>query len=272
MKMETMDASQKIEMVDMLRSDLDYNGIEESTYGFDHPDVVKWTEFFESRTRERAIFEDVWSFIKTNDAIGSYTVATQWYRFSSFMPAFLCRAASKVSDNVKRHYIIQTAFEELGMRNVNEIHPEMFKQASLLLDNADAYHKKLSHYEGVTQSLDWLRERLNSCRDDYEVMGMLLGLEIPAEENIDTIFQALAQNSSLEKQLKDHMFFRIHLAVEVEHVRLTVSNFLRFCDSQYKKDRFIRGFEAGLDFWELFWDSVNNLYKLEKSNTHTPVF
>ena len=32
-----------------------------------------------------------------------------------------------VSTNEKRHYVIQTAFEELGMRDAREIHPDIWQ-------------------------------------------------------------------------------------------------------------------------------------------------
>jgi hypothetical protein len=164
-----------------------------------------------------------------------------------------------VSDNEKRHYVIQTAYEELGMRDAAEIHPEMFREAAMQSGVKDENIQQFMHYEPVTHQLAWLANRLLHCDSDSEVMGMLLGLECPADENIDTIFNALAFTESAEHSARESKFFKLHRAIETEHVRLTVSNYLRFCPDKAQKEQFIRGFDAGIDFWRRFWEEVGEL-------------
>lgn len=236
-----------------------YTGVQESLYTAEHPEVVLWTNFFQNRFRSLQIFERFMESTGASDIHKAKAVGTQWYRFSSFMPWFLCRAASMVSDNIKRHYVIQTAFEELGMRDVNEIHPEMFKQATECAQLTYQDFEALKSYDLVTKVLDWLANALLHSTSDAHVMGMLLGLEGPAEENIDTLFGSLAYTGEIEEELMKTKFFRLHRAIECEHVRLTISNFLRFNTDEESKNAFITGFDDGIQFWENYWNSVSQL-------------
>lgn len=236
-----------------------YTGVNEKIYTHDNPELVQWTAFFYQRCDIDAIFGKFATLSESIKKPKAIAVATQWYRFSSFMPWFLSRAASMMPNNEKRHYVIQTAYEELGMRVVEEIHPEMFRATAITTGIDEHYFTDLKQYEPVTQQLAWLANQLLQCDNDSEVMGMLLGLECPANENIDTIFNALAINQEAENKAKESSFFKLHRAIEIEHVRLTVSNFLRFCPNELQKEQFIRGFDAGIHFWRGFWSEVGLL-------------
>ena len=236
-----------------------YTGVKEERYTMDNPEVIEWTKFFHQRSDIDNIFGKFASTTKDIKMQKAIAVASQWYRFSSFMPWFLARAASQVSDNEKRHYVIQTAYEELGMRDVEEIHPEMFREAAIEAGVIDENIKQLMNYEPITKQLGWLSNQLLQCDSDSEVMGMLLGLECPADENIDTIFNALSHNDIATRKTTEAKFFKLHRAIETEHVRLTVSNYLRFCPDQIKKEQFILGFDGGINFWRKFWGEVSIL-------------
>ena len=236
-----------------------YTGVKEDLYTMDNPEIIEWTKFFHQRSDIDNIFGKFARTTKDIKIDKAIAVASQWYRFSSFMPWFLSRAASMVSDNEKRHYVIQTAYEELGMRDVEEIHPEMFREAAVEAGVKDECFKQLTNYEPVTKQLGWLANQLIQCDSDSEVMGMLLGLECPADENIDTIFNALAHNEIAKHQASESKFFKLHRAIETEHVRLTVSNYIRFCPDQTKKEQFIRGFDSGINFWRGFWGEISIL-------------
>lgn len=238
-----------------------YTGVKEILFTHDNPDIIQWTNFFYQRCDIDTIFGKFAESIQNVKApkLTSIAVSSQWYRFSSFMPWFLSRAASMVSNNVKRHYVIQTAYEELGMRDVEEIHAEMFKSAAILTGVNDNQINQLMDYEPIADRLGWLANRLLHCGSDAEVMGMLLGLECPANENIDTIFNALAYDEDTKNLAKETKFFKLHRAIETEHVRLTVSNYLRFCPDEIQKNQFINGFDSGIEFWRSFWSEVNLL-------------
>ena len=232
-----------------------YDGIIERIYTQDHPDVLRWTAKFQKLVEKRAAFPRFWQDLPADKAT-AISVAVQWHRFSELVPQFLCLAASKVSTNQKRHYVIQTAFEELGMRDAGQIHCDTFKSAASLTGiTAEEFIRWQKSYP-LQQALDNLEAQMMDANDDDTIFGLLLGLELPAEENIDTVFKGLCHQESLEQVLHQTFFFKIHLAVEIEHIRLTVSNFLRFCSTKEQKERFLEGVNSALDFWDRFWSSV----------------
>jgi pyrroloquinoline quinone (PQQ) biosynthesis protein C len=110
----------------------------------------------------------------------------------------------------------------------------------------------------VQSALDDLWRSLVSFKSDSEVLGILLGLEIPAEENIEMIFTSLGYSESVSAVLAKTKFFALHRAIEIEHVRLTVSNFLRFCSTEEQRAQFVAGFDTGLEFWKRYWNAVSD--------------
>ncbi|BCA96951.1 hypothetical protein TUM19329_33120 [Legionella antarctica] len=236
-----------------------YTGVKEALYTSDHPEVVFWTGFFQNRFKERKIFEQFEEQTSGNDIHKAVAIATQWYRFSSIMPWILCKAATVVSNNIKRHYVIQGAYEELGMRDVNEIHPERFREAAIDAGVDESLFEKHQGFSRVNDSLDKLVKSLTTSKTDAEVMGILLGLECPAEENVETLFLGLALTPEIKAQLLKSIFFRIHRAIECEHIRLAVSNFLRFNSDEVSKKDFIKGFDQGIQFWVEFWSGLAQL-------------
>jgi Iron-containing redox enzyme len=161
--------------------------------------------------------------------------------------------------NEKRHYVIQTAFEELGMRDVSEIHPEMFKRTCQSVGISTSEFGRLSTYQPVQELLQSLAARLKQNFDDDFILGMLLGLELPAEDNISSVFWSSAFDRDAEELLRNSKFFKLHMALEVEHIRLTVSNFIRFCISEDQKRHFQEGFLVGIEFWSDFWRELGRL-------------
>lgn len=242
---------------------LGYNSTVEEIYTHEHPEVVANTKQFQQRTTDALIFETYQTHHPKPSFQKAKVVGTQWHRFSSFMPWFLCQAAATVSTNEMRHYVIQTAFEELGMRDVSEIHPDMFWEACLLAGVTPNDRQRLDSEASIGQTLEYLKTNILAAHSDAEVMGMLLGLEIPAVENIETVYSALGHDKETLNKLDNGRFFPIHRQVEIEHVRLTVSNFLRFCKSKEAKVNFYDGFDKGIAFWKMFWAAMDGLISSE---------
>jgi hypothetical protein len=241
-----------------------YSGIVENTYTADHQEITKWTDKFESEVESLGIFPQFEAECPRSLS-RAIVVGSLWHRFSSFMPWFLCQASAMVSTNEKRHYVIQTAFEELGMRDAREIHPDMFWQVAKAAGVTDQDREKVLLAELPAKAIEFLRAKLMGYSSDEEVLGVLLGLEIPAEENIETVFKSLAHTDPLRDALNETKFFRLHRQIESEHVRLTISNFLRFCRTDDERARFIKGFHDGLIFWQLFWGSAKTMINDERA-------
>lgn len=219
--------------------------------------VTEWTVYFENKFHLKNIFQKFNCVHTGTSEKQALVVGTQWYYFSSFMPWFLCQAAAKVSDNEKRHYVIQTAFEELGMHNVSEIHAEMFMDCLSYVGIDKTKRDALNISVQLSKSLTLLSESLLATNSDDVIFGMLLGLEIPAKENIETIYQSLCYQKNFESILANHKFFQLHRKIEIEHVQLTVSNFLRFCKNNKQKNDFHKGFDVGVQFWHMFWEGIS---------------
>lgn len=258
--LKTADRYQKLETNHTYMSESGYQGIHEGQFSATHPEIQEWTRRFMDAAYMQLNFEAFHAATPRSKA-KAIAVSTQWYQFSSFMPWFLCQAAANVSNNEKRHYVIQTAFEELGMRDVTEIHPEMFRQTCAAVGISPANFDALGAYQPIQGLLQRLTGNVLATRDDDFIMGMLLGLELPAEDNISSVFWSAAHDDGAEASLRDSKFFKLHMALETEHVRLTVSNFLRFCDTDAKKLRFQDGFAVGIDFWRDFWNTLGDLTK-----------
>lgn len=240
-----------------------YKGIKETIYFASNPEVIRWTGFFSNRCREKGIFQTFSDRNSKKSKALAEIVGISWHEFSEFMPWLLCQAAAKVSTNEKRHYVIQSAFEELGMRSADEIHPNMFWELVQSIGVSNEKRFALRSSRKIRTTLEFLKDKLFAYSTDCEILGLLLGLEIPATENIECVFSSLAHTKNIEIYLGKHKFFTLHRTIETEHVRLTVSNFLRFCSDESSKRRFLTGFDDGVSFWEQFWGSVDLLLKRE---------
>lgn len=247
-------------------SALGYDYVQEKTYTADHPDVVAWANSFLSRFREKKIFERFDSEQASPSLVKTKVVGTQWHRFSEFMPYILCSASARVSNNRLRHYTIQTAYEELGARNADEIHHEMFWETALAAGAQDSDRARMANEPEINDALKFLEHVLVTAKSDEEILGLLLGLEICAEENIETVFSSLAHTKALETSLAETKFFKLHRQLEMEHIRLDVSIFLRFCQtSEEKTQLFTSGFDSGVQFWDLFWSGIGKIIVREQN-------
>lgn len=231
---------------------LGYDVVREEIFHADHPSLVRWVNFFDMRMRSHRIFERFEEEAGGTSATKASVVCREWHRFSEFMPWFLCQAAAKVSTNRLRHYIIQTAFEELGGRDWSEIHHELFLRSATAAGVATVGNDPAV----CVESLGLLKNALVSATSDAEILGLLLGLEIPARENIETIFESLAFDEVSRAALDASKFFRLHRQLELEHIRLTISMFLRFCHSTKSQIEYLNGFDTGIEFWKRFWGSL----------------
>jgi len=224
-----------------------------------------WPETFRDILLRRSIFE---RFKEDHLLEPSFATAcavgVSWHQFSEFMPWFLCRACAKVKNNEKRHYVIQTAYEELGMKRADKIHPDMFWTAVSAAGVTEFHKNKIRESSEIQETLAFLKRKLLSYKSDASVFGILLGLEFPAEENIETIFRALAHTQEIREFLDQHEFFVLHREIEKAHVDLTLSNFYRFCSKPADQKKFLGGFEDGIEFWNRFWGRVSEAIRMEE--------
>ena len=237
-------------------------------YGLENPVVIAWTDFFLKITDEKKIFSEIVSLKKPTKSYAT-AVGCYWTEFSRYVPGFLIKSASMLSDNAKRVHFVRIAYEELGEGKPNEIHCDLFEKTMASVGISNFARKQFIHEKFEMRSIEFLDAALSQAQSDSEIIGLGLGLEAPAFENIETIYRALRWSKQHEVSVDESLFFKIHRVVEVEHIRLNVENFLKFCKSDQDKQDFLKGFLTTLEFWSMFWTdasrSIVESYQEQKS-------
>lgn len=217
--------------------------------------VKDWTEHFLARSRREVIFKNIDPQRRRSRRI-AVAMGANWFRFSSWLPGFLSLSTAKLSDNLIRHYLIQIAFEELGGRKNDEIHCRLLEEVLAEIGISRSEMDQVN-CEVQEQLCDRFYGALVMANTDAEILGLNLGMEIIAEENIETLFSILAYSNEAADSLERSLYFKEHRAIEENHLRISVSNFLRFCDTDRDKARFINSFDSSIELWVSFWDGVN---------------
>lgn len=252
--LKTTDAAFPAAGVTSLLRSPERGGARERDFAAGSPEVAAWSGYFLSRAGASDIFAGINECL---DGGGSrktaVIVGANWLDFSTWLPSFLTLSAAKADDNLVRHYLIQIAFEELGGRKSDEIHCRLFAEAVAGIGISEA---ELAAADCGAQSdiYDDFYEALLKAESTAEVLGLNLGVEIIAEENIETLFALLAYSDAAAAALNESVFFRMHRAIEEEHLRLSISNFLRFCGDDEDKRLFLSGFDKSIGFWRSFWN------------------
>lgn len=247
---EHLSMIQNLEMI--VRSDRVF----ENCYDKDSSEVIQWTEYFTIRANIPEIFSEVGKRISTKKFLHAEIVGTFWHHFSALAPQVMSMASAKVDNNLMRHYIVQIIFEELGTRNHRLIHPDLFLDAIESIGVTTERRKNLVTKHLSKLSFNYLTSIMNEANSNSEILGILLGLEIDANENIQTIFDSLAFDDEATQKVKETPFFKIHRIAEDEHIRLDVANFLRFCKTDDEKEKFTQGFDKAVVFWKQYWDAM----------------
>ncbi len=171
-----------------------------------------------------------------------------WFRFSEVMPKVLSKIASKYDCNEERACAIQIAHEELGEGQLNHIHCNAFKRVG------EKIGLRINQQDNC-ESLNKLSNFVDRSSGDKELLGLGLGLEIIANENISTIFNYLSYDDLSKDILERSYFFKTHFVNEDGHIAENINNY-RFCETEEDKVLFLKGFFNGLDFWQEFWSEV----------------
>ncbi|CAB3763127.1 iron-containing redox enzyme family protein [Paraburkholderia solisilvae] len=242
--------------------------IPEMEYGYDHPEVIFWTRHFASEAHKRNVFANIKAALQSQRSpVAAQALATAWYDFTRYVPTFLTRAVAQTGDPERQHHLIQIAYDELGGRNKEFIHSQLFLKAIETIGLKVAPRHSGSSIREVIQVLDATLAHTDS---EAGIIGLLLSFEIIAEENIEMLFDGLCYSDDCAAALSDSAFFKVHRLDESEHIRHSVANFLRFCNTPAERAAFKQSFDQGVDYWRRFWDQCACLITLESgSRTHT---
>lgn len=261
--MTALNETQHHEMLQNLEMIVRSDRVFEKVYESESPEVISWTDSFYQRANINGIFQETWNRLKNQSKSNAEIVGTFWHHFSALAPQVMSMAAYKVSNNLMRHYIVQVIFEELGSRSHRMVHSDLFLDCLTGVGTTDSRRKELVRKYLPYVSFDYLQKIMSNAQTDSQVLGILLGLEIDAEENIKTIYDALSFDSQSTDIVEKSSFFRIHKIVESEHIRLNVANFLRFCPSDREKAEFVQGFDEAVLFWKMYWSGIASVMDKE---------
>jgi hypothetical protein len=262
--MNAINENQHNEMLQNLEMIVRSDRVFEKVYDSESEEVISWTEYFYKRAKINSIFYETWERLRNPSKTNADVVGTFWHHFSALAPQVMSLAAYKVSNNLIRHYIVQVIFEELGSRSHRMVHSDIFLDCLSSVGTDDKKREELVRKYLPYVSFDYLQKIMSNAQTDSHVLGILLGLEIDAEENIKTIYDALSFDKTSAGLVEISSFFRIHKIVESEHIRLNVANFLRFCPTETEKTEFIQGFDEAVLFWKMYWSGISSV--LDKEN------
>ena len=183
-------------------------------------------------------------------------LAAYWYHFSVFAADFLCLALPLLQNPVNRCYIAQTANEELGCGNPEQVHTVLLLEACAEagLDK----HVILSYPTiEIDDVLSALKQQLLNAKNDYEIAGFFLGFEFLAEHNISHVFECLQLYAPSGEALRQTPYFQEHFKVEPEHIRRAITLAMNSCTYDYQIKSVFDKFHYTISFWNAFWGAVH---------------
>ena len=205
--MLVLNENENLYMINNLEMIVRSDRVYEIVYDKDSKEVTEWTEYFTKRAKIPQIFSEISKRLATRKYLHAEIVGTFWHHFSALAPQVMSLAAAKVDNNLMRHYIVQIIFEELGKRNHRFIHPDLFLDTIESIGITTERRKEIVSCHLSKIGLDELSQIMMEAKSNSEILGILLGLEIDANENIQTIFSALAFDDDALSKIKDTPFF-----------------------------------------------------------------
>lgn len=182
-------------------------------------------------------------------------VAASWYKFSLEMLNILSIAVGKINNPRKKCFPAETLFEELGEGREKSIHCDLFLEVCNKLCIADKDRSSLLEVSNNSFLIDDLVLKVKSLDDENEILGLLYGLEIPANENIESLISGVSSSDQMYSVIEQLRFFKIHRVVEDIHIeRGAFSYFL--CSHIGALDSFNKGIQISLEFWKEFWGNL----------------
>ena len=169
------------------------------------------------------------------------------------MPFFFGIASQKITSENERKHIRDIAFEEMGEGYYEKRHSKTFLDATSMSNQNSINWKKviLEQDTPVEQLLLSLEQSAREAKDQEYIWGLCLGMEIPANENIEVLFQTVRYDID-EEQLKATEFFKIHRQNEDKHIERNLKSFMSILNSK-QLNTFIDGFDHAILFWRDFW-------------------
>jgi len=183
-------------------------------------------------------------------------VAAYWYHFSVFAADFLCQALPLLQNHANRCYVAQTANEELGSGDPDQVHSVLLLEA---LTKAGIDKQAILAYPTIEldEVLEPFRQKLLRAKNDYEIAGFFLGFELLAEHNISHVFECLQPCECTREELRQTPYFQEHFQVEPEHIKRAITMGMNSCSSDRQIKSMLDAFHHSILFWNRFWSVVH---------------
>ena len=218
--------------------------------------VSHYTDFFMRLAKPEEIFPPFKAAIPQQSYETSVVIGSLWYHLSEAIVDYLCTSLAKLENPYIRHFVVQTAYEELGEESEDKLHTDLLRHT---LKVAGIHDNDILEWSGemdVKASLDTLHAQLDECQTDAEIAGLLLGLEIIAFENIQNVVDSISYSEEVAARVLETDWVRMHNVMEEAHIRRAVSVFVRFMPDLTSQRKFVHRFSQAMDFWKAFWGSV----------------
>lgn len=219
-------------------------------------EVANYTRFFMELAKPEEIFPVFEATIPEKSQESATVIGSLWYHLSESIVDFLCKALGKLENPYIRHFVVQTAYEELGEDSEQMLHTDLLRQTLSVAGVTDTDILRWSGDMKVKESLEWLHQELDSCQTDAEITGILLGLEIIAYENIQNVLKAICYSDPVTDRVMETDWVRLHNQMEEHHIHRAVSVFVRYVTDLTSQRKFVQRFTQAMVFWQRFWAAV----------------
>ncbi|MCG8424006.1 MAG: iron-containing redox enzyme family protein [Proteobacteria bacterium] len=218
--------------------------------------VAYYMKFFTELAQPNRLFDSFRDAVPEKTPERAKIVGSLWYHLSEAIVDVLCLALAKLENPRIRHFVVQTAYEELGESSESKIHTDLLRDSLLVADVDENDILAWSGYPDVRDAITSLRDNLDACTSDAEICGVLLGMELIAYENIGNVVDYLSYSDEVARLVAATEWVRLHNTLEEAHIERSVSIFVRYVTSYTARRKFVGKFIQVMHFWERFWASI----------------
>ena len=218
--------------------------------------ISTYIDFFNDLSKPESIFRAFQAAVPEKTADHAKVIGSLWYHLSEAIVDILCVALAKLKKPRIRHLVAQTVYEELGESSIDSIHTNLLRDMLLLARVDDTDILRWSGHEGINREIDALKGDLEACETDAEICGLLLGMELIAYQNVDTVIDYLSFNEAVGVAVRETPWARLHHQLEEGHIRRAVSVFVDDVPELTSQRHFVRTFMRTMRFWSEFWGQI----------------
>lgn len=221
------------------------------------PEAIKnYIQFFTDLAQPSELFGSFRDTVPEKTPERAKIIGSLWYHLSEAIVDVLCIALAKIEHPRIRHFVIQTAYEELGESREDKIHTDLLRETLHVAGVDDNDILAWSGHEQVQDAITSLQNDLQACASDAEICGMLLGMELIAYENIANVVDYLGYSKEISRKIADTEWVRLHNTLEEAHIQRSVGIFVRYVTDHVARRKFVQTFTRTMRFWECFWRSI----------------